>query len=340
MHPVLFLVGCRATIDHFVARKVVDRATDVPDVGEACATGAALANAMRSLTAAGNPAHEALLVAEVTGALCSEVDAREADLAVIRAQKNAAPEGRASEIRDATIHGQRAHAEAAARFYRAYQHLEARWGTAGEERDGAVACPRLDDDDAVVYTFGLFAGLNALLHDKASDNAVGVPADIPSRVARAADCLDDDALWHVPAALQAAAWAAVPGSGPTDVDPWEKLADEAEAGSHTGVRLAYAVLNRIAGNSGRDEVLVAGLAAQAKSVAEVATDPDWALFDRYAEIVSLHEADLYWTRTRGYRAKSLDEVPGSAPTEAATPAIFGQDDPFATPPAKEEPHAP
>ena len=325
MLPVLVLLGCRAKVDHFVSHKVVDRASDVPDVGEACATGAALANAMRSLTGDNNPPHEALLVAEVTGALCSEMDAREADLAALRAQKNGAPEGRASEIRDATILGQRGHAEAAARFYRAYQHLEARWGTAGED------CPRLNEEAAVVYTFGLFAGLNALLHDKASDNAVGVPADIPSRVARAADCLDNEALWHVPAALQAAAWAAVPGSGPADVDPWDKLVREAEAGSHTGVRLAYAVLTRIAGNSGRDDLLVAGLAAQAKSRADVATDPEWALFDRYAEIVSLHEADLYWTRTRGYRAKSLDEVPGTAPTEATTSTVFGEQDPFADP---------
>jgi hypothetical protein len=322
MLPVLVLLGCRAKVDHFVSHKVVDRASDVPDLGEACATGEALANAMRSLTGANNPAHEALLVAEVTGALCSEMDAREADLAALRAQKNAAPEGRASEIRDATILGQRGHAEAAARFYRAYQHLEARWGTAGED------CPRLDEEDAVVYTFGLFAGLNALLHDKASDNAVGVPADIPSRVARAADCLDNEALWHVPAALQAAAWAAVPGSGPTDVDPWEKLADEADAGGRTGVRLAYAVLTRIAGNSGRDDLLLAGLAAQAKSRAEVPTDPEWALFDRYAEIVSLHEADLYWTRTRGYRAKGLDEALAPAPAETST--VFDED-PFANP---------
>jgi hypothetical protein len=135
----------------------------------------------------------------------------------------------------------------------------------------------------------------------------------------------------VPAALQAAAWAAVPGSGPAGVDPWAKLVNEAEAGSKTGVRLAYAVLNRIAGNSGRDDLLVAGLAAQAKSRAEIPTDPEWALFDRYAEIVSLHEADLYWTRTRGYRAKSLDEVPGSAPTEATTSTVFGEEDPFANP---------
>jgi hypothetical protein len=340
MLPALLLFGCRATIDHFVSHRVVDRATDVPDVGEACATGAALANAMRSLTRADNEAHEALLVAEVTGALCSEVDAREADLAAIRAQLNAAPEGRAAEIRDATIHGQRAHGEAAGRFYRAYQQLEARWGTAGAEKDGAISCPQLNEDDAVVYTFGLFAGLNALLHDKASDNLVGVPADIPSRVARAATCLDNDALWHVPGALQAAAWAAVPGSGPPDVDPWQKLAGEADAGSRSGVRLAYAVLNRMAGNSGRDDLLVEGLAHQAKSRVEIATDPDWALFDRYAEIVSLHEADLYWTRTRGYRARSLDEVPGSTPTETTAPAAFGTDDPFANPPAKEEPHAP
>jgi hypothetical protein len=98
------------------------------------------------------------------------------------------------------------------------------------------------------------------------------------------------------------------------------------------VRLAYAVLNRIAGNSGRDDLLVAGLAAQAKSRAEIPADPEWALFDRYAEIVSLHEADLYWTRTRGYRAKSLDEVPGSTPTEEATTStVFGEEDPFANP---------
>ena len=321
----LVFFGCRAKVDNFVSHKVVDRSTDVPDVGEACATGAALANAMRSLTSEKNQPHVALLVAEVTGALCSEVDAREADLAVIRAQKNTAPEGRAAEIRDATFLGQRAHAEAAARFYRAYQHLEARWGTAGED------CPKLKQDDAVVYTFGLFAGLNALLHDKASDNAVGVSADIPSRVARAADCLDNDALWHVPAALQAAAWASVPGSGPAGVDPWGKLVSEADAGAKTGVRLAYAVLNRVAGNSGRDDLLLAGLAGQAKSRAEVRADPDWVLFDRYAEIVSLHEADLYWTRTRGYRAKNLDEVPGSTSNEATTSPVFGEEDPFANP---------
>jgi hypothetical protein len=168
--------------------------------------------------------------------------------------------------------------------------------------------------------------VNALLHDKAGGNAVGVPMDVPSAVARAAECLDDARWWSVPDALQSAAWAAVPGAGPADVDPWKRLLEVSEQGAAGGVRLAYAIASRVAGNSGRDDVVIAAVTGQARSMREVEPPEDWALFDAYAALVSLHELDVYWTRQRGYRATSIEDLPG-APAETG-PDPLGAD-PFA-----------
>jgi hypothetical protein len=312
---------------------VVDVSSDVPDTGKVCALGASLAAPLDSLTH--RSPHQAMTIAEGVSAVCDEAVAWEAELGEARARRNLASlgEARVAEITDANLAAARAHARAAARFERSFDALEAEYGTIG---DGE--CPRIAKNDEFVYLFGLLTGTLALLHDRSAGGANGVPMDRLAAIARGAPCLDDERWWFVPSAVQGAAWATVPGSGPEGVDPWEQLERAATAGEASGVRVARAMQVLIAANSGRDDVLVEAIAKHAASLTAVPTNADWTLLDTYATEVSRHQSDLLWTRARGHRTEVFGRVPGSAAPEpsSAGPDPFAAD-PFTAQPTKENP---
>ena len=247
---ILACSACAAQVDRFTVRRVVARGLRVPDVPKACALGSSLAHPLAALASEHRPPHQALVIAELTGATCGESAAWEAELAEARARRifGALGDDRAAAMLDAKLTAQRAHAAAADRFWRAFGHLEAEYGTVGE------ACPRLSDRDELVYVVGLVAGMLAVLNDKAGNSAVGVPLDVLAKVARGAACVPDDRWWHVPGALQAASWATIPGSAPAGADPWQLLADHASAGEQSGVRVARALQVLIAANVDRRDL--------------------------------------------------------------------------------------
>lgn len=311
--PVSCLCACAHGVDRFATGRLIERASTVGDVGEACAMGASVARLVGAWGREGHPPRQALVIAEATAALCAEERAWEADLldAKLRARPRPADPAWAIEVKDARIVAARWHAEAAARDLRAWEHLEAALGPVGD------TCPRLSDQEEFVWLFGLFAGLDGLLHDRAAGGVVGFPLDLPARVARAATCLDDADWWYVPGAFQAAAWAVVPGSGPADVDPWSRLEEQAVRGEATGVRLARALQGMIARNAGREEDVARGVRAHAASLAATPGDPDQALLDEYARRVSRYLSDLQWMEVRGYRSPAFGESPWD-PTLAPT----------------------
>ena len=322
--------GCAGKIDRFTVDKVVDVGLDVPDVGKVCALGSALAHPLASLSK--KHPDKALLIAEATAALCLEEVANQAELDMDRAKANlsALGEQRAAEITDARIRSERAHADAAARFERSWQHLQADYGPIG---DGD--CPRIKEKDEIVYFMGLVSGTLALIHDRRGGGTHDIPLDRLLEVARGAECLDDERWWHVPSSMRAGAWATIPGSGPEGVDPWAMLAEAADKGDGSGVRVARAMQSLIGGNSGATEVVAEAIKAHAASIEATPQAADWALLDRYAYQVTLHESDRVWMAAEGHRTESFGDLPSDEEEQIEVPDLFGGGDPFGTAPPPE-----
>jgi hypothetical protein len=324
--PLLLATGCvQNRVDRFTVDRVMARGSEVPDVDKACQLGSAFAHALAAPPRASRPPRRAMVIAEMTAGLCAEAQAWEAELDAERALRNLVGDARLAEVKDARLREERARQQAAARLYRSFQHLDALWGPIGD------GCARVPERDQLVLLLGLYAGVNALLHDKASGGRVGVPADVIGKVARGARCLSDATWWHVPSALEAACWATVPGSAPEGVDPWVALEQAARAGEASGVRLALGLEVLFAYNAGQEELAIRALKTHAASLQDRPQLESGALLDEYARLVSLHVSDLLWTSAKGYRAPGLGPP---IPEETLAPA---SEDPFADPFAEEIP---
>ena len=323
------LLGCAPKVDRFVVNRVVPRGLEVPDLGKACALGESLSHPLASLSAPDRPAHKAMVIAELTAGVCAEEQAWEAELDGLRATRAGDPAG----TRDARIREDRARTIAADRYWRSFLHLEAAFGEVGE------ACPRIRERDEVVYLVGLVSGLLGLLHDRGAGGPHGVPLDALARIGRGAPCLDDEAWWHVPSALQAGAWATIPGSAPEGVDPWARLETHAALGEAQGVRVARALQVLLGANAGRDSVVTEGIQAHAASLSDTEQGRAHALLDEYARRVTLHQSDVIWMGSEGFRTRSLGRLPGDTGPETPAPEDPFAEDPFAAPPPAEDPDA-
>ncbi len=331
---VLLLAGCPRAVDRYTLERVVPQAGAMGDVDRACALGASLGHVLASTGRGDQEPHLALIISETTAGFCAEGDAWEAELEAARLMRRGED---IAAVQDARIREARAHAHAAQRFLASWNHLEARYGPVG---DGE--CPALEGDEGIIYLLGMYAGVNALLHDRAGGGSLGVPLDIPIAVARGTRCVDDEQWWYAPWAMRAAAWAMVPGMAPEGIEPWAELERAAKASENTGVRLGRGLQALITANAGRTDELEHTLRSHAAALEVGQEDTTWALLDEYSRLVSLHEADLIWTAAVGHRCPALGELPDSEPAPAAlAPDPFAGDDPFgAPPPAPSEPTTP
>jgi hypothetical protein len=325
--------ACSKKIERFTVDRVVERSLRQDDLGKACAMGEALTHALTALPKASNPPRKALVIAEATAAMCNELDARQAELDVARAKEtlSALGDGRMPEIIDAGLEADRHNAMAARRFDRAWVHLEALYGPIGAI-DGE--CPKVKEKDEIVFLIGLLSGTLSVLRDRTSGGSLDLPLDRINAVGRAAGCLDDARWWNTPSAIQAAAWATVPGTAPDGVEPWAMLAEAADGGDSTGVRVARALQVRIAANAGLSEDVAAGIKKHADSLEQTKTPEEWSLLDEYARLVTLHESDLLWTDAEGHRTRVLGELPGDSDSALTGPALGADpfaDDPFSAP---------
>lgn len=331
--------ACSRKIERFTIDRVVDRSLRQDDLRKACALGESLTHALTALPKQTNPPRKALVIAEATAGMCDELAAREAELDVARAKEtlSALGEGRMPEITDARIEADRHNINAARRFDRSWQHLVEIYGDVG----GIDAeCPSVKEKDEIVYLIGLISGTLSVLRDRTSGGTLELPLDRINAVGRAAGCLDDERWWHAPRAIQAAAWATVPGTAPEGVDPWQVLTEAAEAGDATGVRVARALHVRIASNAGLSEMVSEGITAHASSLEQTEMDMEWALMDEYARLVTLHESDLLWTDAEGHRTPALGELPTDEADSGPAVDPFGGDpfggDPFGEPESTDE----
>jgi len=322
---VLLLCGCSRTVDRYTMERVVPQAGAMGDVDRACALGASMGHVLASAGRGDKQPHLALVIAETTAGFCAEGEAWEAELEAARLMFRGDD---LPAVQDARIREARAHAQAAQRFLSSWEHMVAHYGPVG-----AGPCPELEGDEGIVYLLGMYAGVNALLHDRAGGGGLGVPMDIPVAVARGTECVDDEQWWHAPWAMRAAAWAMVPGMAPEGVDPWAELEAAALASESTGVRLGRGLQVLVAANAGRDADVAHALVAHAAANAAGPVDSTWALLDEYSRLVSLHEADLMWTAAKGHRCSDMGVLPNAPARAQPAPDPFAGDDPFGPPPA-------
>jgi hypothetical protein len=250
----------------------------------------------------------------MSAGMCAEPRAWDAELAGAVASQ----EGRAASATDLFESERRHHASAAARYYLAWNHLEAAFGAVGTGE-----CPDLNtkDNEDLLYLLGLSTGLLALVHDSASGGVVDVPLDVPRFVDRGAECLDDDQWWGVPRALRAAVWATVPGAGPEGVDPLAVLAESATKGDAAGVRLARAFQTQTLAGIGDTDALKSAITAHADAVhGDVRTHDPHGLLNTYATLLVRHESDRIWVAETGHRTPAgqlgLFPAPPMDPSES------------------------
>ncbi len=333
--------GCAKKLDKLSVNRVVARALTVPDVNQSCEIGVSLRSPLAAATSPKHPARQALLITESTAAMCDEVTAWDYELEKARALSEPVgldPLQRALAAKDAGIIAERYHQRAAARYIRAWEHGLVEFGDIGNSDE----CPKLKEYEEFAYFITLVAGIQSVLHDSQSGRTHNVPQETVLRVSRAAHCLqmdedrdgvkdgivDGKKFFYVPEALEAAAWAIVPGSGPAGVDPWAILEEVAEKGEKTGVRVARGLQVTLAMNAGMDDLARTIIAEHASSLSEVPTRSSHALLDRYAFLMSQFQSDLIWIAEEGYRTPVFGELPGSAPAGAEEDPFGSGGDPF------------
>lgn len=224
---------------------------------------------------------------------CSEEHAREYELqglAALRAMD-------ADNAEDAMIRQKRAHATAAKRYFRGWQHHNTFYGEPGNGE-----CPDFDDDlDEFIYLAGLLSGLQALNAEIQSTSAIGVPKNVGSMVARATSCLDNEKWWGAPMALRATVWAMIPGATPDGEDPFQRLEIADRQGVEAGVRISHVFHAISAQNKGDNERLRNVIRTHAESLDETPSNEQWRFVDAMATQMIVAISDRLWVESNGHR---------------------------------------
>ena len=324
--------GCVSIVDKSTATSVAPIVMASNDVGLGCASGEATAAVLSTVgkPAKGKTPHQAQVLTLMSAGMCVEPLAWDAELD----RGVALGRGEGARVTDLLEEERRHHATAALRYYAAWNELTAAWSPAPGE-----GCPKLSSkkNEDLLYVLGLSSGVLAVLHDQAAGGEVGVPLDVPRAVARAATCLDNDAWWGVPNALQAAVWASIPGAAPEGEDPLAVLADSAAKGDAANLRLARAFQVQTLATLGKDDELRAAIAAHAEALTTPA-DPRFRMLDRYAHLLIRHESDKIWVAEAGHRTPGdhYGRFPDSGAdlnqNDDLLDELFGPAEPTDTPP--------
>jgi hypothetical protein len=314
----LLATGCMGMVNNQV-KSIAPRMMANEDLEVMCLSGAVFSPTLASLTE--DPAaapHAALVLTELSAGMCSDLAIWDTQIAYLRARYA----GLGTVAQDLLEQERRQHEVAARRYQRAWNHLEAQYGEVGG------ACPKLNlyKNDDLIYLLGLTSGVLAVMNDRAAGGVVDVPLDVPMKVSRGAACLDNEAWWGMPEALQIAVGSSVPGGLPegTDVPALlqraatygENLQATDKSGSRPApVRMARALQVQTLSALGQEEALKKAIAEHAASLAAQPPDPNWALLDRFAERMILHESDKRWLEATGHRTPGdqRGRFPGDAP---------------------------
>jgi hypothetical protein len=259
----------------------------------ACETGVSLSALLLSFGRVTDRPHRAGVASFISAATCPEARAQEAELAQLRALKS----GATHEAQDARILEKKAHWLAASRYHKAYLHLVAAFG-----EPGSGACPDFDSqNDELLWLLGLTGVIQAVEHDRASGGRLGISMDLPRKAARGMKCLNNEAWWGVPNAVEAAVWIAVPGAAPEGAKPWLALAAAAALGDKAGVRMARAIEAKAASIIGKTAQIKKSITAFAEARAARKAPGDWRLLDELAAVQVQALSDRIWTEVEGHR---------------------------------------
>lgn len=289
------------------------------DLEMACETGVSMGQVLMSFSRVVSTPHIAAVGVYATAGSCSDEAAWREELRQLRALRA----GNAAEAMDARITEKRAHLTSARRYYAAYQHL------VKGLREPGKRCPEfLNLHEETTWMLGLVSGLQAALHDRAASGAVGIPLDLPSKIARGTQCLNNEKWWGVPAALRAAVWTSVPGTLPEGEDPWKTLAQSRAMGEKAGVRLASAIAAQATASAGKREeleVIVKAFGASKKATPAAA---EWRLIDAIATRQIEAISDRLWTEDKGHRTPfgGLGTFPQKAEVEEDDGLLDGMDE--------------
>jgi len=299
----------------YSVKHVVPHVFETGDVDMACKLGVSMGPFLLSFGRVTTPPDRSGIVTMLAAGMCAEADAREAELDQLRALKG----GRAAEAQDARVREHRAHEVAAARYQQAYQRFVRVFGEPGGE------CRPIAKEDELLYLVGLTGGLLSVFHDRAAGGALGVPLDMPRKLAVGAACLDNERFWGVPKALQAAVWASVLGTAPAGAgDPFVVLRQSARLGQEKGLRLAGAFQAQMAANAGKSDELRSAIREHAAAVRGKPALEAYRTLDRYATMLVEHESDKLWTQATGHRTPVGSF--GTFPEDETRPAEETKDD--------------
>ncbi len=223
----VLLSGCGA-VNHMIYKTTGDvmqgfsRNHTVPylmesdDLAMGCSMSEATAPLLMSFGRVTSEPDQLAVMLYLSSGSCAEEQAREHGLTASRAMHSM----NAGEAQDALIRQKRAHALAAQRYLKGWQHHNAHYGD-----PDASECPKFKDEmDEFIYLAGLLSGMQALNAQIQSSSSIGVPFNTGSVVGRATQCLDNKKWWGAPMGLRATVWAMIPGTMPEGEDAFERLA--------------------------------------------------------------------------------------------------------------------
>nr|WP_164735635.1 hypothetical protein [Marinobacter sp. NP-4(2019)] len=263
------------------------------DLAMGCAMSEATAPLLMSFGRVTSEPDQIAVMLYLSAAGCADEQAREHELTGLAAL--GAMDGDAAE--DAMIRQKRAHALAAKRYFRSWQHHNAFYGEPGNGE-----CPDFDDDmDEFIYMAGLLSGLQALNAEIQSTSSIGVPKNVGSVVGRATSCLDNEKWWGAPMALRATIWAMIPGAMPEGENAFERLEISDRQGEQVGVRISHVFHAIAAMNKGDNERLRDVIRRHAESIEETPPNEDWAFVDAMATQMIVAISDRMWVENQGHR---------------------------------------
>lgn len=300
MLALLLAAGCSPykvagdQLIRFGEKQILPWALADHDVTVACKAAEAFTAPTLAFTRVGSDVDRTAVLLYAGDGMCAEQDAWAAELDYLRAMHQQRPDAAA----DARQRQKRAHLVAARRHYHAWQHFVAAYG---ELREGQ--CPKRfrNDFDETVFLVGLIAGVQAVINDAQTAQAIGVPRDIAPLAAHLSTCLDNEKWWYAPLSLQAALWAILPPLAPEGVEPMQLLEQNATRGAARGVRLGHVVWALSAHSSGDTATTRRALRDFARQADVAAREPGHRLLDRFAETVMLGLSDRIWTEATGAR---------------------------------------
>ena len=293
----LSVTGCRldavvgSSMAGFAVGHIAPYTMTTADLQMACHNGQGTGNLLLAYSRVMDMPHRAGATAMLSSAMCSEIAAYDVELEYTRLMRH----GDIIAAKDARIRQQRQNTLTAQRYWRAYQHIVDAFGEPGE------MCPELEEGEDVLYTTGLSAGVQAFLNDRLGGGEVGVPLAVMSQVSKGLDCLDSDALWGMPHAIQSALWAGLPGGGPEGRDGPGQLVQAIAVGDASGQRMSRAIAMQAWIAAGDVERVRQAIRDHRASLESVPSSADATLLDVFSTALVTHQSDLLWMKAVGHR---------------------------------------